>query len=52
MLTVLPNTYSGNEVLFLKSLAKHRIIAKDVNRDIILKYNLEIQGVKLEGIFK
>jgi len=34
----LPNTYSGNEVLFLKSQAKYRIITKDVNR----KINIEI----------
>jgi len=39
MLMELSNTYSGSEVLFLKSLAKHRIITKDVNRKII---NIEI----------
>jgi hypothetical protein len=39
MLMELPNTYSGNEVFFLKSQAKHRIITKDVNRKII---NIEI----------
>jgi hypothetical protein len=38
MLMELPNTYNGNEVLFLKSQAKHRIITKDVNRTI----NIEI----------
>jgi hypothetical protein len=51
MLRELPNTYSGNKVLFLKSQAKHRIIAKDVNRKIILKYYLEIQAVELESTF-
>ena len=39
MLMELPNTYSRNEVLFLKSQAKRRIITKDVNRKII---NIEI----------
>jgi hypothetical protein len=39
MLMELPNFYSGNEVLFLKSQAKHRIITKDVNGKII---NIEI----------
>ena len=49
MLIELPNTYSGNEVLFLKSHAKHRIITKDINRKIILKYYLEIQVMELES---
>jgi len=49
MLMELPNTYSGNEVLFPKFQAKHRIIAKDVNMKIILKYYLEIQSVELES---
>jgi hypothetical protein len=51
MLMQLPNTYSGNEVLLLKSQAKYRIVANDVNRKIILKYYLEIQAVELESRF-
>jgi hypothetical protein len=51
MLMELPNSYSGNEVLFLKSQAKHRRVAKHVNRKIILKYYLEIQAAKLESTF-
>jgi hypothetical protein len=51
MLMELLNTYSGNEVLFLKSQAKYRIVANDVNRKTILKYYLEIQALELESTF-
>jgi hypothetical protein len=51
MLMEFPNIYSGSEVLFLKSQEEHRVVAKDLNRKITLKYYLEIQGVELESTF-